>query len=341
MICYNCNKEIDMYNNKHIHSCDKETRNKIDRKILLLKYNNILLSKETLIEEYINNQKSIVEISKLYDIKYIYVVDYLDYYNITKRNLKESTSTEKCLQKRKETTLERYGVDNAAKSIIVKEKVKNTFLKNYGVSNIFKTKGFKEHLPKIMMERYGVLSLPNRYGNMQKWWDSQTIDFKKSHMKKAHDVYIENWYKKTEVEKQVINAKKRHDNLKGGNSSGIEDRVSSILDKNGITHIRQKWIKRVSFDILIENTNIIIEVNGDYWHANPEIYNENDVISYPMGKIQANEIWLKDVIKKEIAETYGYKVFYIWEKEINIFNDEDIYYFISKLITENYEDKIY
>ena len=30
------------------------------------------------------------------------------------------------------------------------------------------------------------------------------------------------------------------------------------------------------FDALIKNTNTLIEVNGDYWHANPAIYSPGD-----------------------------------------------------------------
>ena len=33
--------------------------------------------------------------------------------------------------------------------------------------------------------------------------------------------------------------------------------------------------------------NELIEVFGDYWHANPCVYKENDIVSYPFGKIKA------------------------------------------------------
>ena len=47
--------------------------------------------------------------------------------------------------------------------------------------------------------------------------------------------------------------------------------------------------------------NKCIEFNGDYWHANPKIYNAEDVINFP-GKrnIKAKDIWDKE--KKRLDE---------------------------------------
>lgn len=52
-----------------------------------------------------------------------------------------------------------------------------------------------------------------------------------------------------------------------------------------------------------------IEFNGDYWHCNPKIYNE-DYIN-PAGR--ASELWKKDDIKIKHIESCGYKVLVIWE----------------------------
>ena len=88
---------------------------------------------------------------------------------------------------------------------------------------------------------------------------------------------------------------------------------------------RQKWISNGEFsrnyDAHILGTNILIEINGDYWHANPLLYNSGDLITYPGGTILVDTIWAKDTFKTQLAESYGYKVITIWEYDINCCNN--------------------
>lgn len=102
------------------------------------------------------------------------------------------------------------------------------------------------------------------------------------------------------------------------NSSKIPQ---SELAKIIINKIRKKFpttetefqLSYYSFDAKYKN--ILIEINGDYWHMNPNMYSFNDK-NKVVGKT-AGEIWLKDRYKKECAEKRGYKVFIIWESEYN------------------------
>ena len=73
-----------------------------------------------------------------------------------------------------------------------------------------------------------------------------------------------------------------------------------------------KIIKNVGqFDFIINN-NILLEVNGDYWHANPKFYGEGkrEISERQNFKIK------RDIEKKAAAEQIGYRVFYIWEDDI-------------------------
>ena len=44
--------------------------------------------------------------------------------------------------------------------------------------------------------------------------------------------------------------------------------------------------------------NIILEINGDYYHANPRFYNENDKLTIHHITYKAKEIWYNDLLKK-------------------------------------------
>ena len=83
-------------------------------------------------------------------------------------------------------------------------------------------------------------------------------------------------------------------------------------------------------DILLKEFDIIIECNGDYWHCNPNIYNEN----YFHKKIRktAKEIWEKDLIKRKIITKSGYIVIVIWEYD---WNNNDDFFNTLKLNIEN------
>jgi very-short-patch-repair endonuclease len=116
----------------------------------------------------------------------------------------------------------------------------------------------------------------------------------------------------------------------------IETKISNALMEVGLPFQFSYFIKRRQFDFKIAN-NIIIEVQGDYWHANPKFYKEDDIINYPGGKCKAKDVWSKDAVKKEIAERYGYEVFYVWEDEIKHLNEKDI----VLLIKEKIETKLH
>lgn len=57
----------------------------------------------------------------------------------------------------------------------------------------------------------------------------------------------------------------------------------------------------------------IIEFNGDFWHANPNIYPETFIDPYT--KRTQRQIIEKDIDKKKIAEIHGYTVYTVWESD--------------------------
>jgi hypothetical protein len=79
---------------------------------------------------------------------------------------------------------------------------------------------------------------------------------------------------------------------------------------------KEKWISsneqnlRCSYDFVFNNK--IIEFNGDYWHANPKIYDKNKILT---GGITAFEKWEIDKQKILLANSHGYEVLTIWESE--------------------------
>lgn len=66
-------------------------------------------------------------------------------------------------------------------------------------------------------------------------------------------------------------------------------------------------------DIRVKNEKILIEFYGDYWHANPELY--EDSFWNDRKKMYANEIRNRDDERKKWLEERGYRVIVIWERD--------------------------
>lgn len=75
-----------------------------------------------------------------------------------------------------------------------------------------------------------------------------------------------------------------------------------------------------AYDIVLKDK--IIEYNGDFWHANPKVYNESFVNS--VSKKTFCEIWEKEHHKEKVAIDNGYKLLRVWEYDYNQNKDKVI-----------------
>lgn len=99
--------------------------------------------------------------------------------------------------------------------------------------------------------------------------------------------------------------------------------VENILRKFKIQYIKQYKIRNpktkhfYKFDFYIKELNLLIEIQGDFWHANPKVFNRKKLKS----KIQIKCI-IKDKHKRKIALDNNYNVIYFWEYDI--INNEEL-----------------
>jgi very-short-patch-repair endonuclease len=103
----------------------------------------------------------------------------------------------------------------------------------------------------------------------------------------------------------------------------LEKLVASILDENNISYYFQFFLKTKdnickSYDFKIKNTNILLEIDGDYWHGGPGINKH----FYKLDEVKIN-----DNIKNELALNNNYNLIRIWESDI--YNEPTI--IISKI----------
>jgi G:T-mismatch repair DNA endonuclease (very short patch repair protein) len=104
----------------------------------------------------------------------------------------------------------------------------------------------------------------------------------------------------------------------------LEKVVADYLDTCGIKYTFQFFINSggvcKSYDFKLKNSNIILEIHGDYWHGGngvkKHVFNVDENIQ-------------NDKLKNNIAKSIGYNVIVVWESEIK----EDIS-IINKKINE-------
>jgi very-short-patch-repair endonuclease len=92
----------------------------------------------------------------------------------------------------------------------------------------------------------------------------------------------------------------------------IEYIVQNELNKRGLSFKFGVILGHKQFDFGNKKHRILIEVQGDYWHANPELYGDGKRL---INKIQSSKIE-KDKNKAKFCQEKGLSLFYIWETQI-------------------------
>lgn len=118
--------------------------------------------------------------------------------------------------------------------------------------------------------------------------------------------------RKTNKPRSAPKKKKRHIHPKYGTSKLEDDFASMFLDKLKVNYIRQyeaKDIKRF-YDFYLPDTNLIIEVDGGYYHSDPRIVDTANLS--PMQKRNKRV----DELKNNWALMHGIPIMRIWEEDI-------------------------
>lgn len=108
-------------------------------------------------------------------------------------------------------------------------------------------------------------------------------------------------------------------------SSNVELEIGRRLKSWGIEIEPQFQIKGLPYmyDYYIPSKNLILEFNGDYWHANPKKYKSGTMLKIRgKGTFLVDDIWTEYEKKVKLAEENGYKVVILWEYDFKKFGEE-------------------
>ena len=175
--------------------------------------------------------------------------------------------------------------------------------------------------------------------NIKDYMSDEAYDLWKQHIK-------ENGYHSKSKEEQEILSKKMSDGqcaLRDSNpeyykmikSKGGKATMSKpqSYKKSSIEIIVENWLvehnvdfeyspimgsneKIYQYDFIVHKKRILIEVQGDYWHGNPNLFNDvGDNEKRKLNDIQKKNI-KRDICKLKFANEHNFEVIYIWEEDI-------------------------
>lgn len=171
-------------------------------------------------------------------------------------------------------------------------------------------KGLTIDDPRVRDNIKKVMSNPNRGKNISKKLSG--VPKSKEHKESITKAAIIRWSDPKEREKQSI---KTIDRLIKNNyrnpKTKLECKFELIMELLNITYIYQYRVSSGMFDYYIEDSNILVEVDGDFHHCNP-----NSKHHTPIYPIQIKTV-SNDIRKNKIANDNNIKLLRFWESDIN------------------------
>jgi len=199
----------------------------------------------------------------------------------------------------RKSVIEKYGVDNISKVPEIVEKIKETIRVNprpiYIPSN-------KER------ERMSV--------SAKAMWNNQNTRDKIITNLRIGCNLPEERERRSRVQKERWkNIKQNDEPTPLYKSSKLHMAIREELNLSAYGFVSEQMIDWYVADELQQDKQIIIEINGDFWHANPEKYSETDIIEAPGGSFVAGDKWKQDMLKYKKYIELGYDLIVIWESD--------------------------
>lgn len=132
-----------------------------------------------------------------------------------------------------------------------------------------------------------------------------------SHNKNSREAITRAWENPELRERQRYNRIKYLQANQFAKPSKLENNFASLLDTLKIKFDRQVPISGYLYDFLIIGTNILVEVDGDFYHCNPDTKYATPV--YEMQHQNVNN----DRAKNLVATDNNYKLLRFWESDIH------------------------
>ena len=189
----------------------------------------------------------------------------------------------------------------------IKNKIQNTMLDNYGVEYFLKRGNHYSAITETMIQKHGVENI-----------------FFDTTWQKTNSLFLMSNIKETSQIEQDICEKLCEIGFKKSYFKGSVYGQKFVSSNNSYYKI----------DFYNEDYNMVVEVQGDYWHCNPKIY-KDDYFNKTKKKT-AKEIWEKDNERKlKIINELHCSYYEIWEQDWKLDENKCVDFFKKIIKNEN------
>jgi very-short-patch-repair endonuclease len=204
----------------------------------------------------------------------------------------------------------------------IQQKIEEVLLAKYGVSSVMKVPEFVER-QKQSAKTNGKERKPTSE-DTRKLNSTRSVEFwnrpgqreKMSAAIKLATNTPEEKKRRSEQQKKNFSSAP-HKYILKNTLSKLHVNIRQHLDLDSYGFVSEQVIGGYVVDELLERCKVVIEINGDYVHANPKKYNHSDLIVITASKpYTAFDKWQKDAMRKSHLESLGYKVFVLWESDL-------------------------
>jgi len=292
-------------------------------------------TKEIFKKLYTQNKKSIREIASILGLSKNTVDYYLKKYKIKKRNKSEAKKIRdlkyppwrKGLSKESSKKIQEIAIKqkrtctNKRKKQL--KKIEEKFKKP--INQLINDFYWKDNLNQEQIAKKLDISRDRIIFLMRQFQISKRLNYKyiSSLKGKNHSQYGKKWedygVKKAILRKKKFSLRARKnmiqrlkDNKIPFSNTKIEKKIAKELTKRSFPFIHRYPIdKKFVCDFALPIFNIIIEADGDYWHANSKIYDKENLDLRQKRNLQ------RDIFKDKYLKKKGWKIFRFFESEIN------------------------
>lgn len=213
------------------------------------------------------------------------------------------------------------GKQNGFSKASTQERIQEVVRQKYGVDNVSKLPEVQQAISRSNTGRVVVVSEETKAKhsvNSKKRWADPAIRSKMAAaIKKATNTPTER-LRRSEFAILQMNDEEHIKMFFGsgfGCLSKLHQRLKAQLGLELLGFASEQRIGKFIADELNKEKNIVIEINGDYIHANPKKYKATDVIRIPGESYTAQEKWNRDKRKIDYLQEKGYQIHVIWESD--------------------------
>jgi len=190
-------------------------------------------------------------------------------------------------------------------------------------SSITKKKMYSDGLLDVSGEKNGMFGKESWSKGKTKYTHESLM----STSKKMSIISLNKWNNYSEEQKNIVIGNLTLAANKAKKDTKIELIIKEKLENLNINFIKNHRCSRYVFDFYLPDFNFVIECQGDYWHGNPDFFDE-------LNHIQLKNIE-RDIRKKEYLKENNINNLFLWENEIYKYKNilEDI--IIKSIKNEN------